>query len=316
MDVFGIRMVGVNADSGRKLLMSIMLVVALLILRWLLAALTRYLMEKYPEARATFWVRQIVNIILVVVLVFGLASIWLNGTAHLTTAMGLLSAGIAVALQKPISALAGYLVILRGRTFHVGDRIRMGGVRGDVIRIGFIQTTIMEMGQPPGEQGDEPAMWVKARQFSGRIVTVSNSKIFDEPVFNYTRDFPYLWGEMMLPVTYTADRKTAEAIILEAARRHSTETSQMSAEALRKMQDTYFVRAADFEPRVFYRLTDNWLELAVRFVVFDRGVREVKDAMSREILTAFDAAGIGIASATYDIVGLPPVRIRREQDLE
>ncbi|HET7307172.1 MAG TPA: mechanosensitive ion channel domain-containing protein [Gammaproteobacteria bacterium] len=314
MDVFGIRLVGVNTDSGRKLLMSIMLIVALLILRWLLAALTRYLMKKYPDARATFWVRQVVNIVLVVVLVFGVASIWLNSTTHLTMAMGLVSAGIAVALQKPISALAGYLVILRGRTFHVGDRIRMGGVRGDVIRVGFIQTTIMEMGQPPGEQGDDPSMWVKARQFSGRIVTVSNSQVFDEPVFNYTRDFPYLWGEMMIPVTYNADRAKAEAIILEAARRHSTLTSQMSADALRKMQDTYFVRMADFEPRVFYRLTDNWLELAVRFVVFDRGVREVKDAMSREILAAFDAAGIGIASATYDIVGLPPVRIRREPD--
>ncbi|MGH8191354.1 MAG: hypothetical protein ACREP2_07890, partial [Rhodanobacteraceae bacterium] len=65
---------------------------------------------------------------------------------------------------------------------------------------------------------------------------------------------------------------------------------------------------------VYYRLTDNWLELAVRFVVADRGIREVKDAMSREIITAFDAAGIGIASATYDIVGLPPVRVRPEKE--
>ncbi|HEX7368689.1 MAG TPA: mechanosensitive ion channel domain-containing protein, partial [Rhodanobacteraceae bacterium] len=310
MDVFGIRLVGINAESGRKLLMSIALIVALLVVRWLLAAITRWLIEHHPEARATFWVRQVVNIILVLILFFGIASIWLNNPAHLTTAMGLLSAGLAFALQKPISAIAGYLVILRGRTFHVGDRIVMGDVRGEVIAVGFIQTTIMEMGEPPSEQTDEPAMWVKARQFSGRVVTVSNSAVFDKPVYNYTRDFPFLWEEMMVPITYNADRAKAETILLDAARRHSLQTSRVSAEAMRHMQEVYFVKSTDFEPRVFYRLTDNWLELALRFVVPDRGVRAIKDAMSREIITAFDAAGIGIASATYDIVGLPTVRVR------
>ena len=69
----------------------------------------------------------------------------------------------------------------------------MGGVRGDVIGLGFIQTKIMEMGQPPAEQSDEPAMWVRSRQYTGRLVTVTNDKIFDEPVFNYSQDFPYIW---------------------------------------------------------------------------------------------------------------------------
>ncbi len=68
-----------------------------------------------------------------------------------------MTAGLAFALQKVITALAGYLVILRGDTFNVGDRITMGGVRGDVIALGFVRTTIMEMGQPPAVQPAEPA---------------------------------------------------------------------------------------------------------------------------------------------------------------
>lgn len=60
----------------------------------------------------------------------------------------------------------------------------MGGVRGDVIALDLVQTTIMEMGQPPGEQGDAPSMWVRARQYTGRIVIITNDKIFDEPVYN------------------------------------------------------------------------------------------------------------------------------------
>lgn len=94
----------------------------------------RYMMEKHPDARATFWLRQIVNIILAVALFFGIASIWLDSPAHLTTAMGLLSAGLAFALQKPISALAGYLVNLRGRAFHVGGgRHRIASAAYDVV---------------------------------------------------------------------------------------------------------------------------------------------------------------------------------------
>ena len=85
-----------------------------------------------------------------------------------------------------MTSIAGYLVILRGAAFDAGDRISMG----EVLRLGFIQTTIMEMGQPPGVQNADPAMWARSRQFTGRIVTVSNSRIFAEPVFNYTRDFP------------------------------------------------------------------------------------------------------------------------------
>ena len=77
------------------------------------------------------------------------------------------------------------------------------------------------------------------------------------------------------------------------------------------MQRRYFITVDDMAPKVYYRITDNWLELTVRFLYNVRGVRDLKDAMSRDILTAFDAAGIGIASATYDIVGFPPVRLER-----
>ena len=87
----------------------------------------------------------------------------------------------------------------------------------------------------------------------------------------------------------------------------------MSKEALQSMQKSYFIKMTDLTPRVYYRITDNWLELSVRFVVEEHGIRDMKDAMSRDILTAFDQAGIGIASATYDIVGFPPIRVQNGQ---
>jgi small-conductance mechanosensitive channel len=164
----------------------------------------------------------------------------------------------------------------------------MGGVRGDVIALGFIQTTIMEMGEPPDVRSANPAMWVRSRQFTGRIVTVTNDKIFDEPIFNYTRDFPFIWEEIRIPITYEANRRDAEQILLQAAHRHTTTVAKLGQRALDRMRKLYFLHQADIDPRVFYRLTDNWLELTVRFLADAHNVRLVKDAISREVLAELE----------------------------
>jgi len=223
-----------------------------------------------------------------VVLIHGVLSIWFNDPTRLATAFGLISAGLAFALQQVVTSIAGYFVILRGSTFTVGDRISMGGVRGDLLRLGFIQTTIMEMGQPPSVQGADSAMWVRSRQFTGRIVTVTNSKIFAEPVFNYTRDFPLIWEEMALPITYQADRGRAEAILLEEAKLHAMDPNSVAADAMGHLQARFGVDLIDLVPKVYWRITDNWLELTARFVLGTHQIRGAKDAMNRYILAELE----------------------------
>ena len=308
MDIFGIRLVGFNVENGQKLLLTAAFALFIWLLRRGANGLTAIVLRGRHAEQGRFWTRQAINLGTTVLLLVGLLSLWFDDPTRLATALGLVTAGLAFALQKVVTAVAGYFVILRGNTFTVGDRITMGGVRGDVIGLGFINTTIMEMGQPPAVQGAQPAMWVRSRQYTGRVVTVSNDQIFDEPVYNYTRDFPYLWEEISLPISYAADRERVEQILMSAAERHASSVTDDSRAALAAMQQRFAVQFTPTEPRVYYRLTDNWLELTVRFVTEARGVRDVKDAMSRHILTELEAAGIQVASATFEIVGLPPVR--------
>jgi len=316
VEIFGIRLVGVNSENGQKVLLTIIFIFIILLLRRGANILVFRFLRGNRYERVRFWTRQAINLVTAVVLLLSLISIWFDDPSRLATAIGLVTAGLAFALQKVITALAGYFVILRGKNFNVGDRITMGGVRGDVIALDFIQTTIMEMGQPPSVQNADPAMWVKSRQFTGRIVTVSNAKIFDEPVYNYTRDFPYLWEEITIPITYSAKREVAEQILLECAERHTIKISEMSQEALQQMQKRYFIQMSDLTPKVYYRITDNWLELTVRFVVKDHSIRDLKDAVNRDILKSFDQAEIGIASATFDIVGFPALRLQNDIQLK
>jgi small-conductance mechanosensitive channel len=189
----------------------------------------------------------------------------------------------------------------------------MGGVRGDVIDLSFMQTQIMEMGQSPKEQGDAPSMWVRSRQFTGRIVTVTNDKVFDEPVYNYSHDFPYIWDEISLPVRYEDDRAKAESVLLEAARRHAATREKIGDEEVKRLEENFGVKVGDIDPQTFWRITDNWLEITVRFLAPDHGIRRIKDQMSREIMAGLDKAKIGIASGTYAIVQVPPIKIEPAQ---
>lgn len=307
--IFGVTLVGVNATTGLKLLFTLSLVLVVLALRSLALALTRWVLGGMAGDPRRFWARQGVQVITTVVLLLGTVSIWVTPGTNLTTGLGLISAGLAFALQQVILALDGYFVILRGDTFGVGDRITLGGVRGDVVRLGFIKTTIMEMGQPPSVSGADPAVWVNSRQYTGRLVTVTNGVIFKEPVYNYSREFPYIWEEIVLPVRYDADRARVERILLSAARAHAVVDDPAADRALATMRSRYAMADASLNPAVYWRITDNWLELSLRFLVPHRGVREVKDRISRDVLAQLDAAGIGIASATYDIVGLPPLQL-------
>jgi small-conductance mechanosensitive channel len=308
--VFGVHLIGLTAATARKLGLTVALIVIVVLVRLATRALLRPGQSEEQTARWHFWVCQGLALLTAAVLILGVVSIWFDTPKQLTGALGLVAAGVAIALQRVITAFAAYLIILRGRVFTVGDRIVMAGVRGDVIALGFMQTTVMEMGQPPPAQSDPPGKWVNARQYTGRIVRVTNDRIFDSPVYNYTREFPYLWDEIHIPIAYNADRARAEQILLESTRRHTKRIEELGAPARADLLRRYALKAStELEPRVYWRLTDNWLELTVRFVAEETGVRGLKDQISRDILAAFDEAGLGFASSTYEIVGLPPVRV-------
>ena len=310
IEFLGVKWIGLNPSNAQKLFASVVLIAVVMLLSYLIRVAIRQLSRGRENVTRITIAKQFLNIITTFIVTLGVLSIWFDDPSSLATALGLVMAGVAFALQKVITSFAGYFVILRGKVFRIGDRIAIGNVRGDVIDLTLTQTTVMEMGQPPSVQNADPDVWVRSRQYTGRVVSVPNAKIFEESIFNYSRELNFLWEEMTLPIPYSADRHRAEQILLDAARKHGIDAEDMEKDALAELAKLYPVEKPSLEPQVYWTLTDNWLQLSVRFLTRSHGVRTVKDRMSRDIITALDEAGISIASATFEIVGLPKIEVK------
>ena len=301
--LFGVTLIGATPHNLHKLVLTVGFIAGAFVLAWLIRSILKLFIGSRTGTRFQFWAKQGVSLVIAGILLLGIMSIWFDSPARLAGFLGLVGAGIAFALQRVITAVAGYFLILRGKTFNVGDRIVMGGVRGDVIGLSFMQTRIMEMGQPP-QIADQtgPAMWVHSRQFTGRIVTVTNDKVFDEPVYNYTHEFAFIWDELELPIQFHNDYAAAEKLLLESAKRHAMTAAKIGDEKLRALEERFGINMGDVEPRVFWRITEDWLELTVRYLAPDHGGRVIKDKMNREILAGLEKAGIAIGATRQEAV--------------
>jgi small-conductance mechanosensitive channel len=254
----------------------------------------RWSSRRMSDRYRGYYARKIAHYIVAVIALIAMGILWRPFAGQLGLVLGLVTAGLAFALQEVIGSFAGWFNILSGSIFRVGDRVQLGGVRGDVIDITPLRTKVMEIGSGIGDDS-----WVRGRQYTGRIVAISNKATFTEPVYNYSASFGFLWEEIAVPVAYRDQWRRAERIMTEEAVRVSS--SAEAEAAIAEMVHRYPLARTEVEPRVFVRATDNYVELTARFVVPVRTARSVKDDLTRHILDRFERAGIAVASQTQDL---------------
>jgi len=288
-----------------KLVFSLLALALTLIANRLLRDLLRARFRDTPHAHTVFMlVRNAVFLAGASVILL----IWLGFGSNFTVAMGILGAGIAFASQEVIGSFAGYLSIVTGNLYRIGDRVRIGNVTGDVLDISMLRTTVMEIGE-----------WVKAEQYTGRVVTVANRSVFSDPVFNYTQHWTYLWDEITIPIAYESDWRRAREIMLDHAEEYTAHLQADAQAELQAFMKRYPVRETSVAPRLYTVMTDNWIELTLRYVVEARERRKVTGNLHQELLQHFEEEpDITVASATFEIVGFPPLQgdIRMPHEVE
>ncbi len=218
--------------------------------------------------------------------------VWLQDVSSITIIFSVVGAGLALALQEVILSVAGWFLILIRRPFEVGDRVELGGVKGDVIDIRLFQTSMLEIGN-----------WVGADQSTGRIVNVPNSAIFKKENFNYSRGFEFIWNEIKVLVTFESDWKRAEEIMLSHAVEHAEEMESVIKRKIDIMAQSYMIHYDKFRPIVYVDIKDSGVELSLRYLTEARSRRTTHDDLCRHILSDFEKEEkVNFAYTTYRIV--------------
>lgn len=297
MDETQIRQLLFDPTVGRWIAVAVVIIIVAVLRRMA----QRVVGQRIADTTTRYRVRKAFTLLSYVLIVFALLIIFSDRLGGLTVAFGVAGAGIAFALQEVIASVAGWVAISFGRFYTPGDRVQLGGIKGDVIDIGILRTTLMEVGQ-----------WVDGDLYNGRIVRISNSYVFKDPVFNYSADLPFLWDEIKLPVRYGSDWKFARATIEQVLQEVCGQWTQGFKSSWEDAVQKYALEDARVEPLVTIIANDNWIEMTGRYIVDFRTRRSTKDRIFTRFLEEVDKSAdrIKLASATYDIVSLPRFDVR------
>ncbi len=259
---------------------------------------SRYLNAHVHDPREHYRKKSFLTTILALAAGLAIIILWARLFHNRGAFFGLLGAGLAVALREPLLSIVSRLAIFAGHIYTAVDRIEVEKMSGDVIDIGFFYTRLMEIGN-----------WLGGDQVTGRIVQISNAQVFGKPVFNYTRNFAYIWDEVCLPITYASNMQEATRILTDVGSEYTKDFLQGAQAEMQQMQRYFLVPKFEVQPQVYVKITSNWLQLSMRYIVEPKKRRSASSFIYTEVFKRVQQRkDIQIASETMDLT------VRRPQE--
>ncbi|MFP4546360.1 MAG: mechanosensitive ion channel family protein [Methanomassiliicoccales archaeon] len=251
--------------------------------------------RRITDARTRYSLRKTVYIIFLSITLIILIRVWVADSQALVVSYGLVGAGVAIALQDMFRNFAGGVMLFTSGIYRVGDRIEVKGTKGDVLDIGILYTTLLEI-----------QAWVDGDQPTGRLVTIPNGLVIGDQVWNYTRDHGYLWDELVLPLSYRSDLQEAirrlRGILIDEA----SEYTKGAGKDIERMGEKYYVPDQDLEPAVFITPNDNWVDIKLRYVTPAKERRFLRERILRGIMKEIESNDLlEWGSSTVEITRFP-----------
>jgi small-conductance mechanosensitive channel len=283
-----------------KAIQSALVVLIVVLLRWVVL---RIIHRRIQDPEVWYRARKIATYTATLIVVFFLLRIWLIQFENFATFLGLLSAGVAIALSDVLKNLAGWAYILTRRPFRTGDRIEIGDHAGDVIDIRVFRFSILEIGN-----------WVHADQSTGRIIHVPNGLVFTSPVANFTEGFSFIWHEIPFLITFESDWKRAEVIFGAVLEKVAPGITGKAAERIKATAREYRIKYTHLTPMVYVSVRDSGVLLTGRVLVSARQRRGVDQDVWKRLLDAIAVEpNIELAYPTVRTVLQDPIRLQQPE---
>jgi small-conductance mechanosensitive channel len=288
----------ITVETVNDILWTLFTLILVLVLR---RVARRLVATNVEDSDSAYRAHKIINYLATLVFLITIAFIWIDAFDDLPTYLGLLSAGIAIALSDLLKNMAGWAFIMVRRPLELGDRIEIDGTKGDVVDIRLFRFSLMEVGG-----------WVGADQSTGRLVHVPNGLVFTKELANYTEGFPYIWHEIPVLITFESDWKLAEQIMLQVLKDQAPDIEGAAGTTIRATARRYSIRVGTLTPTVYLTVRDSGVLLTARYLVEVRTRRGREDRIWRAILDAFaDQPSIELAYPTVRTFFQEPIRLDR-----
>jgi small-conductance mechanosensitive channel len=271
-----------------KIMATILAIILIIVLRRSIINLFVLRIEnaklRYNWQRVTGYIALFFSIIII-------GQIWLDGIGSIVTYLGLVSAGIAIALKDPITNITGWVFILWNRPLDVGDRVQVGQHSGDVIDINLFNFTVMEIGN-----------WVDADQNTGRIVHIPNGKIFIEMLANYGKGFEYIFNEIPVLITFESDWEKAKSILEKIILDVGGKSTKAAERKIKKASQKFLIQDQKLDAEVYTKVVESGVLLTLRYLCIPKNRRDSEHDIWEKVLKEF---------AIYDNISLAYPTIRR-----
>jgi len=266
-----------NIGLSPETQMKVFLLLLISLILWVLYFLINWLVWRQTEdVRTRYRWKKTSGYILIILGLFIIIRLWFRGFESLATYLGLLSAGLAIALRDLVSDLAGWLFIIGRRPFSVGDRIQIGNFAGDVIDIRAFQFTLMEIGN-----------WVDADQSTGRVIHIPNGMILREVLANYSKGFYYIWNEIPVLITFESDWQKAKKILQKIAEQDSERLSKAAEKRIKEASKKYMILYSKLTPIVYTSVKESGVLLTIRYLCEPQSRRGSEQKIWEDILKEF-----------------------------
>jgi small-conductance mechanosensitive channel len=294
------RTIGVSSTTAARLLGTIAVLLVILGLRWLAV---RAAFHRISDPDHQFRAKRTITYTAGVVATVTLSFIWIDALDNVATFLGLVSAGLTIALGDLFMGLAGWFYVITRHPFRIGDRVEIDGKIGDVVDSRLLRFSLLEIGN-----------WVHADQSTGRIVHIPNGILFKQSLANYTQGFRFIWHELSVRITFESDWERAREVFLAVLERHAMAPEEaMAANEIEGASREFLIGRRDVRPAVYTKIVENGVELTGRLLVNARRRRIVDSALSEELLRLIAAEpGIVYAYPTTRTTVREPLAVRRE----
>ncbi|MCK9579822.1 MAG: mechanosensitive ion channel family protein [Methanoregula sp.] len=250
-----------------------------------------FLVSRITDLKTRYTAKKAISVLSVVFILALCLRIWVTDTSALIVSYGIIGAALAFALQDVFKNFVGGFLVIISSMYRVGDRIAIDNNFGDVMDIGVLNTTLMEI------RG-----WVSGDQPSGRLLSIPNGLVITHPVYNYTRDHSFVWDEISIPLTYDSDWRRAKELILGIVVQETASITKQADAEIERIGETYYLPKKVVEPSAYITLTDNWITLDIRYVTDARSRRMLRSRLNELALAAIEKDDrITISSTTVTV---------------